>query len=123
MTIYLVRRYANKLPADEFGVDDSYTLIGVFSSEAMAQRAKAQVEQETLAEKEAFQKQVQQIHEFRKKNWEKAVPNKPFPEKEDLENLMQDAPVPPEIDIIEVELDKRYAIGEEPELSGGTYIK
>ena len=31
MMIYLVRRYVDALPHDEYGVDDNYTLIGAFT--------------------------------------------------------------------------------------------
>ena len=46
MKMYLVRRFSDDLPEKEYGVNDSYKLIGLFTDEAIA---KAVMEMEKAA--------------------------------------------------------------------------
>lgn len=44
MTMYLVRRYEDCLPDGEYGVNDGYYAVGLFSNEAIANVVKQQEE-------------------------------------------------------------------------------
>lgn len=44
MKMYLVRRITNELPFGEYGISDHYYVVGLFSSETLAIKAKEQAE-------------------------------------------------------------------------------
>ena len=115
MMIYLVRRYVDALPHDEYGVDDNYTLIGAFTDPVVANNVKERAQAKIEAQNQVFHRTPC--------IWKKSYPNEPFDEEGFRQHLEAEKPPFSQIDIINIEVDKQYDATEEPELGGGFYIE
>ena len=60
MMIYLVRRYVDALPHDEYGVDDNYTLIGAFTDPVVANNVKERAQAKIEAQNQVFHRTLTQ---------------------------------------------------------------